>query len=53
MFKFLSLKLAQKLLNRGQLKQFSFNQALFILSETLRDSKKYNQVTKAQWNKFK
>jgi GT2 family glycosyltransferase len=53
MFKFLGLKLLQKLLNRGQLKQFSFNQALFILSETLRDSKKYNQVTKAQWNKFK
>jgi GT2 family glycosyltransferase len=53
MFKFLGLKLLQKLLNRGQLKQFSFNQALFILSETLKDGIKYNHVTKAQWNKFK
>ncbi|MBZ9777713.1 glycosyltransferase family 2 protein [Psychroflexus sp. CAK8W] len=52
MYKFLGLKLAQKLLNIGQLKPFPFKQALFILKETLKDSRKYNKVTKAHWAKF-
>lgn len=52
MYKFLGLKLAQKLLSKGQLKPFPFKQALFILNETLKDSRKYDQVTKAHWAKF-
>lgn len=52
MYKFLGLKLAQKLLNKGQLKPFPFKRALFILKETLKDSRKYEQVTKAHWAKF-
>ena len=52
MYKFLGLKLAQKLLNKGQLKQFPLKRALFILTETLKDSKNFNQVTKAHWSKF-
>lgn len=52
MYKFLVLKLIQKLLNRGQLKPFTFSQALLILRETFKDSKRFNQVTKAHWAKF-
>lgn len=52
MYKFLGLKLAQKLLNKGQLKPFPFKQALFLLEETLKDSRKYNKVTKTHWAKF-
>jgi len=53
MYKFLGLKLVQKLLNKGQLKPFTFNQALFILKETSKDSKRYGQISKSHWDKFK
>lgn len=52
MYKFLGLKLSQKLLNKGQLKPFQLKNALYILKETLKDSSKYNKVTKTHWAKF-
>ncbi len=52
MYLFLGVKLFQKIINKGQLKPFPFKQAFFILKETLKDSRKYDQVTKAHWAKF-
>jgi GT2 family glycosyltransferase len=49
---FLFLKLSQRLLNKGQLRDFSFKKSLFLLSEVLKDSKKYDSVTKQHWKKF-
>lgn len=51
-YKFLGLKLAQKILNYGQLKHFPFKQVLFIIYETLKDSVKYDQVKKEHLEKF-
>lgn len=49
---FIGLKLSQRILKKGQLQFFSWKKSTFLLKEVYHDSKKYDRVTKAHWQKF-